>query len=88
MDINNTHDDELILRLNLSSMISISRMDIYLYLENTLMDQIICDEVSCNLSAALEKARYTLKFDLKEYAPQNKPCTMTALMNITTNPLS
>jgi len=88
MDINNTHDDELVLRLNLSSFISITRMDISLYLDTTLMDKIHCDEVSCSLSAALEKARYTLKFDLKEYAPQAKPCTMTALLNVTTNPLS
>lgn len=66
MDINNTHDDELVLRLNLSSFISITRMDISLYLDTTLMDKINCDEVSCNLSASLEKARYTLKFDLME----------------------
>jgi hypothetical protein len=51
------------------------------------MEQISCDEVSCSLSAVLEQARYTLKFDLKEYAPQNIPCTMTAMMNVTTNPM-
>jgi len=78
MNVDNVYQEDLLLRLNISELKSISTMDILVKHEDRIMDLTHCDRVSCSLNYVLEANKeYTLKFKLVEFVNSQVPCEMS-----------